>query len=266
MINILLIGDVFGEPGRRAIQALLPALISEHNISFVVTNVDNAAGGKGVTDKIAEELFQLPIDVMTAGNHVWEQVSIFPHLETHPILRPFNVQNQEKGKGYCVVESRAGIPVAVIHLQGRVFMEKKGKPMLSPFKAVEELLWEVRKKTNVILVDFHAEATAEKKALGWFLNGKVSCVVGTHTHIQTSDEEILPQGTAYMTDLGMTGPHLSVIGLDVEIALQRFLSDGTFKGFKVAKDRVRLEGLIVSIDETTGKALSVLRIRKDLPL
>lgn len=263
-MNILCIGDIFGEPGRRALNHFLPGLVRQYGIDFVLANADNAAGGKGITDKIAEELFKTPIDVITAGNHVWEQESVYPHLETHPILRPYNVLEKERGKGFCIVPSKKGLDVGVIHLQGRVFMEGKGPKMRSPFKAVEEVLKEMASQTKIILVDMHAEATAEKRVMGWFLNGRVSCVVGTHTHVQTADEQILPGGTAYITDLGMTGPHDSVIGLDIETATKRFLSDGEYKGFKVAKENVRLEGILIDVDEETGKARSVTRIRKVL--
>ncbi|OGQ04676.1 MAG: metallophosphoesterase [Deltaproteobacteria bacterium RIFCSPLOWO2_01_44_7] len=263
-MNILCIGDIFGEPGRRAVETWLSRLIDQHGIDFVIANVDNAAGGKGITDKVAEELFQYRIDVMTAGNHVWEQNSIFPHLETHPILRPYNLLEKNRGKGHCIVPSKKGLDVAVIHLQGKVFMDNKGPKMSSPFQAADALLKEIGNQTKIILVDLHAEATAEKRALAWYLDGRVTCVVGTHTHVQTCDEEILPRGTAYISDLGMTGPHRSVVGLDIEIAIKRFLSQGEFKGFKVAKEDVRLEGLLIDVDEESGRAISVNRIRKVL--
>lgn len=263
-MNILCIGDIFGEPGRQAVAQLLPRLVSQHGIDFVLANVDNAAGGKGVTDKIAEELFKTPIDVMTAGNHVWEQPSIFPYLEKQAILRPLNLVEKRAGHGFCILPSKKGFDVCVVHLQGRVFMEGKGPQMRSPLRAMDEFLNTLKSKPKIILVDLHAEATAEKRALGWYLDGRVTCVVGTHTHVQTADEQILPRGTAFMTDLGMTGPHHSVIGLDVETALKRFLSDGEFKKFKVAEGEARLEGLLIGVDEETGKARQVTRIRKDL--
>lgn len=263
-MNILLIGDVYGGPGRRGLETLLPDLIAREKIDFVIVNVDNAAGGKGITDKIANELFALPIDCMTAGNHVWEQQSIFPHLESHPILRPHNLTTQEKGKGFVTLQSKGGVPVTVVHLQGRVFMDNKGKVASSPFLAMDQLLSEVGNKTPIIIVDVHAEATAEKRAIAWYLDGRVTCVAGTHTHVQSADEEILPKGCAYITDLGMTGPHKSVIGLEVETALKRFLSDGKEKKFKVASEGVRLEGLLVAVDEVTGKARAVKRIREYL--
>lgn len=263
-MRVLFVGDIFGEPGRRAVVQLLPCLIQEHRIDFVVANADNAAGGKGVTDKIALELFQLPIDVMTAGNHIWEQSSVFPQLESHPILRPYNLTEPHIGKGFLIATAKNGVPVAVVHLQGTVFMENKGKKASNPFRAMDVLLKEIPPEIKIRLVDFHAEATAEKRALAWYLDGKISSLVGTHTHVQTCDEEIMPGGTAFITDLGMTGPHQSVIGLDIETALKRFTSGGEFKGFKVGKEGVRLEGLWVDIDETTGKAMSLGRIKERL--
>lgn len=263
-MRILFIGDIFGEPGRRAVEYWLPKLVEQHGLDFVLANVDNAAGGKGLTDKTCEELFKTPIDVMTAGNHIWEQASIIPHLSTHPIVRPHNIAEVSPGKGFTIVASKKGIDVGVIHLQGRVFMDNKGKKSTSPFKALDEILAELSRKTPIILVDVHAEATAEKRALAWYADGKISCLVGTHTHVQTADEEILPGGTAFITDLGMTGPHHSVIGIEIETALKRFLSNGEFKGFKVARENVRLEGLIVDVDEETGRAKSVMRIRKNV--
>lgn len=265
MIRVLFIGDICGRPGRQAVTELLPIIVQTEEIQFVVANADNAAGGKGMTEKTANELLALPIDVITAGNHVWEKKSIFPSLDLHPIVRPYNIKEKSPGKGYTIVKSKGGETVAVIHLQGRVFMEKKGRTSTSPFKAMDQLLAEIPQEVKIVLVDMHAEATAEKRALGWYLNGRVSCLVGTHTHVQTADEEILSGGTAYITDLGMTGPHHSVIGIEVQIALERFLSDGKCKKFKIAKEGVRLEGLIADIDEKTGRAVSVKRLRKSLP-
>lgn len=263
-MKVFFIGDIYGRPGRQAVEALLPKLIQQYKIDFVVANADNAAGGKGMTDKVCKELLALPIDVITAGNHIWEKDSIFPHLDSQPIVRPHNIEEKSPGLGWRLVPSKKQIPVAVVHLQGRVFMEEKGKKATSPFKAADQILQEVGTQTNIILVDFHAEATAEKRALSWYLDGRVSCLVGTHTHVQTTDDEIMPKGMAYITDLGMTGAHRSVIGLDVDIALKRFLSDGKYKGFKVATEDVRLHGLLVDIEEVEGKARSVQRIRESL--
>lgn len=263
-MKIFCIGDIFGEPGRAAVAHLLPPLVAKEGIDFVLANADNAAGGRGLTDKIAEELFRLGVDVITAGNHVWEQESIFPHLETKPVLRPHNLVEKGRGRGFCITPSRKGFDVLVIHLQGRVFMEGKGPQMRSPLRAMDDFLSSLSPKPKIILVDVHAEATAEKRVLGWYLDGRVSAVVGTHTHVQTSDEQILPKGTAYITDLGMTGPHQSVIGMDVETAVKRFLSEGQFRKLKVAEKDVRMEGLLIDIDEEAGFAKSVLRVRKTL--
>ena len=263
-MKILCVGDIFGEPGREALRRLLPGIISKHRIDFVLVNVDNAAGGKGLTDAIADELFQLPIHVMTAGNHIWEHNSIHGHLETHPILRPYNVEGKQRGKGFCIAAGTNGIPVGILHLQGRVFMESKGLKTDSPFRAVDGVLQELESQTRIIIVDVHAEATAEKKAIGWYLDGRVSAVIGTHTHVQTADEQILPHRTAYITDMGMTGPHGSIIGMDPEVALKRFLSDGQFKKFKVGKDNVQLQGVVIQIDEGNGAAVSIQRIQEKL--
>ncbi len=263
-MNILFIGDIFGSPGREALFARLPRIQQQHAIDFTLVNCDNAAGGKGITDKIADELFKLPIDVMTAGNHVWEQESIFGHLETHPILRAYNCRDPQPGKGACILKSRKGISIAVLHLQGCIFMESKGKETTNPLLAADAFLKTVPENVKIVLVDMHAEATAEKKAIAWYLDGRVSAVVGTHTHVQTTDDQILPKGTGYITDLGMTGPHQSVIGLDVEVALKRFLSDGKVKKFQVAKEGARLQGLVASIDEATGRCLSTKRVDEAL--
>ena len=263
-MKILCIGDVYGDPGRKALSYLLPPLVEQQAIDFVLVNVDNAAGGKGITDKIAEEILKLPIDCITTGNHVWEQPSIFPHLEKQSILRPLNLVEKGAGHGFCILSSKKGFEVCVVHVQGRVFMEGKGPQMRSPLRAMDDFLAGLKGKPKIILVDVHAEATAEKKVLAWYLDGRVSAVVGTHTHVQTADEEILPKGTAFITDVGMTGPHHSVIGMDVPTAVQRFLSDGQFKKFKVAEEDVRMEGLLIDIDEETGFAKSVLRVRKVL--
>ncbi len=263
-MKILCVGDVYGDPGRKALYHFLPRLIEQHTIDFVMVNVDNAAGGKGITDKIAEEILKLPIDCITTGNHVWEQPSIFPHLEKNSILRPLNLVEKGPGHGFCILPSKKGFEVCVVHLQGRVFMEGKGPQMRSPLRAMDDFLAGLKSKPKIILVDIHAEATAEKRVLAWYLDGRVSAVVGTHTHVQTADEEILPKGTATITDLGMTGPHHSVIGLDVGTAVNRFLSDGRFKKFKVAEEDIRLEGLLIDLDEETGSAKSVKRIRQIL--
>lgn len=262
-MNILILGDVFGRPGREALAKFLPSIIAENKIGFVIANTENAAGGRGVTPKVAEELFQSPIDVMTAGNHIWEHDAIHPYFNSHPMLRPYNVHESLPGSGSIVVASRTGMRVAVVSLQGQVLMDEKGKKAESPFLAMDRLIPELKKTSDVIIVDFHAETTSEKRALAWYVDGRVTVLVGTHTHVQTADEEIMPSGTAYISDLGMTGPHTSVIGLDRDVAIHRFLT-GDKKKFEVAKNGVRVEGVIVSIDDKTFNATSIRRFKRSI--
>ena len=259
-IRVLCIGDVFGKPGRDAMRVLLPRLIGEHNVDFVITNCENAAGGVGLTIDSAQELLSLPIDVLTSGNHIWRHKEILPFLERQPrLLRPLNYPTGAPGRGYAVCETAKGIKIGVINLIGRVFMD----PVPSPFEAVLPVIEEIQRETKVIIVDMHAEATSEKRAMGWYLAGKISAIYGTHTHVQTADEQVLPPGTCYITDVGMTGPHDSVIGMRTDIVLERFLTMLP-KSFTAATGGVRLNGIVFEIDETTGRGLSVLRI--DLPL
>ncbi len=258
-MKILCIGDIFGKPGRTVLKELLPGIIQKHNIDFVIVNGENAAGGKGITDKIAEELFELPIDVITSGNHIWEHESLYPYFDTHNILRPCNILEEMPGKGWTIVEKN-GAKIAVVSLQGEVFMDNKGPKVARPFPVIDELISKIKKETNNIIIDFHAEVTSEKRALAWFLDGRITALIGTHTHVQTADEHIMPQGMAYISDMGMTGPHASVIGLDKDIAINRFLT-GIKKGFKVAEGGVRLEGVVVDIDEGSGKARAIQRIQ-----
>ena len=263
-MNILCIGDIFGKPGRDAISKLLPKLIDQHRVDFVVVNGENAAGGKGITDKVAEELFKSPIDVITAGNHIWEHENLRPYFSTHPILRPLNVVDPTlPGRGYIVRKSRSGISVGVICIQGERIMEDKGAKVVSPFKIIKETIATVKGMSDVVVIDMHAETTSEKRAMAWFIDGEIAALVGTHTHVQTSDEEILPKGLAYISDLGMTGPHNSVIGLDKDVAIKRFIT-GDKKGYKVAEGDVRLEGVLITVDERTGKSTSIERIREKL--
>jgi len=258
-MNILAIGDIFGQPGREAIAALLPKIIAEHNIDFVIANAENAAGGRGLTPKVADELLSYPIDVMTAGNHIWEHDALHPYFDIHPILRPINVIERLPGRGW-LTKSKKGLNVAVVCLQGQIFMEDKGPAVSNPFRMMEAVLPEMKQKSDLVIVDFHAEATSEKRALAWFLDGKITGLFGTHTHVQTADAEIMPGGTAYISDLGMTGPHASVIGLEADTAIKRFLT-GERKHFKVAKDDVRLEGVIIDIDEKTRRPTSIERLQ-----
>lgn len=262
-MNILFIGDIYGSPGREAVKRELPELVAGREIDFVVANVDNAAGGKGATPDVIDELTGAGVHCFTSGNHIWEKETIFPYLDSKPIVRPYNTAKPERGRGFHILPTKNGngTPVAVVHLQGIAYMKEIGPKMISPFLVIDRLLEELRQTTPVILIDLHAEATAEKRALGWAIDGKASGLFGTHTHTQTADEQILPQGTAYITDVGMTGPHDSVIGLDTETALRRFRNPGKCKDFKVAKLGVRLEGVFLQVDATTGKTVAIERIR-----
>jgi 2',3'-cyclic-nucleotide 2'-phosphodiesterase len=260
--RILLIGDVFGRPGRRAVFETLPKLVETEKIDFVIVNGENAAGGKGVTPEICRLFFDAGCDVITTGNHVRDKKEIDSLLESEPrLLRPYNLPPSVPGAGTVVREGRDGQAVAVMNVMGRVHM--MGDDLESPFLAVRAKVEELRARTPIVVIDFHAEATSEKRALGWHLDGLATAVLGTHTHVQTADEEVLPQGTAYMTDVGMTGPHQSVIGLRTDLALERFVL-GKRGAFDVGKKDVRLCGALVDADEKTGKARSIRRIRCDL--
>ena len=255
-MKLLFVGDVIGKPGRRALRAQLGGLIDRHQIDYVVVNVENAAGGFGVTPAIFEELDNLPIDCMTTGNHVWDKKEGLPLLEDEPrLLRPANYPAENPGRGLHVGETAGGVPVATINLEGCVFM----KALDSPFRVADRLLAELDPRVKVVVVDFHAEATSEKQALGFYLDGRVSAVLGTHTHVPTADERILPAGTAFQTDVGMTGPYESVIGMRHGKVLARFLKQ-TPSPFEVAKRDVRLAGAVLDIDEETGKARSIERL------
>lgn len=255
-MKLLFVGDVFGKPGRRALQNLLPRLVDQHRADFVVVNVENSAGGFGVTPDILSELEPLGIHCYTSGNHIWDKKEGLELLDRLPnLLRPANYPEGNVGKGLYVGETAAGIPVAVLNLEGRVFMSS----LDCPFRAADRLLKSLDPKVKVVLVDFHAEATSEKQALGFFLDGRVSVVLGTHTHVPTADERILPQGTAFQTDAGMTGPYESIIGVRVDKIVKRFLQQ-TPTSFEVAKRDVRLAGAVIDVDETTGKARSIERL------
>lgn len=260
-MKILLIGDVVGAPGRDAVKALVPILRARHKIDFVVVNCENVAGGAGVTPKTAQELLSSPgVDVLTSGQHIWRYREIGPFLGEEPrLLRPVNYPPSCPGFGAYLYTGRNGLKVGVVNLLGRVFM---GETSLDdPFRVGMAKIEELKKQTPVVLVDMHAEATSEKIVMGWYLDGHVSAVVGTHTHIQTADERILPKGTAYLTDLGMTGPYDSVIGREIEPVMERFLS-GMPARFDVAKGNVKLCGAIVEVDEKTGKALKIERVQE----
>ncbi len=254
--KILFIGDIVGKPGRVAVRELLPALIEDYRIDLVVANCENAAAGFGVTRDIVEELFRSRVDVLTSGNHIWDKKEVLEFVEDYEtLLRPANYPDGVPGFGSVVVPSPTGSPIGVINLAGRVFMHSLDCPFRSAEKEIEKL----KKKTSTIVVDMHAEATSEKQALGWFLDGRVSAVLGTHTHVQTADERILPNGTAYITDLGMTGPFDSIIGTRKDVVLERFLRNMPNK-FDVARGDVRLQGIVLGVDQASGKALEIERL------
>ncbi len=253
-IRVLFVGDIVGRPGRNALKEWLPKWRKAQEIDFVVANGENAAGGMGITPKIFFELLGAGIDVITSGNHIWSKKEIYDTLETsNRLLRPANYPENVPGKGWSLHTIR-GIKSLIVNLEGRVFM----KSLQCPFKTMDDLLGKFDVK--IILIDFHAEATSEKIALGWYLDGRVTAVVGTHTHVQTSDETLLPGSTAYITDLGMTGPYHSVIGMKKEVVLHRFLTQMPLK-FEVASGKAAISGAVIEIDPGTGKAVSIQRLQ-----
>ncbi|MBI1909017.1 MAG: TIGR00282 family metallophosphoesterase [Deltaproteobacteria bacterium] len=257
-MKILLIGDIFGEPGREAVRLGLPSLIAEHKIDFVIANCENAAHGRGVTPKIANDLLAQKINVLTSGNHIWDQKEIMPYIqENRRLLKPANYPPGSPGQGACIYNDYMGVRVGVINLEGLVHMTPKD----CPFRTTDRILAEWQGQTDIVVVDMHAEATSEKRAIGWYLDGRVTAVIGTHTHVPTADEEILPGGTAVLTDVGMTGPYDSVIGLAKEVALKRFTSRIPEK-FEVALGDPRLSAVLIDADERSGKARSIQRIQK----
>lgn len=254
-MKILFVGDIVGACGREAFYRHLPGLRQEHALDMVVVNGENAAHGRGLTLNISEEFFEAGVDVITMGNHVWDNKDIFQILDYNPrVIRPANLPAGNPGRGSVVCEA-GGVHVGVLNLLGQVFMD----PCDSPFAAAERELEALRKQTDVILVDLHAEATSEKMAMGWFLDGRVSAVVGTHTHIQTADEKVLPKGTAYITDVGMTGAYYSVLGTDRKIVVDRFVTRLPQK-FALADGAAQLNAVVLDVDETTGKSRSIVRI------
>ena len=256
-MNILFIGDIFGSPGRDLIKKYLPDLRTEFAIDFCIANGENTAHGKGITEKQAAELFKCGIDCFTSGNHIWDNKKSLDYLKNEArILVPLNYSENSIGaKKYIAKVTNKKI--AVINLLGQVYMN----PVDSPFIALEKILPELKKETDIIFVDFHAEATAEKRALGFNFDGRISVLAGTHTHIQTADEEILPEGTAYITDVGMTGPHDSCIGIKKEIVLKK-MTTSMPQRFEIAEDGLQINAVVISVDETTGKAESIQRIRR----
>lgn len=255
-----MIGDIIGRPGRVIVERTVVRLREEYAIDAVIANCENAAGGAGVTPGIADELFRAGVDVLTSGNHVWRKREAFELLRLDPrVIRPANYPDGAPGTGSTVVETLSGEKVGVLNVMGRVFMEA----LDCPFRTAERELARLKLVTPIIIVDMHAEATSEKVAMGWFLDGKVSCVFGTHTHVPTADERILPQGTAFITDVGMTGPYDSVIGRKVDQILERFLSQLPHRS-EVADRNIQLRGLLIEVDPRTGRASSVERITRTL--
>ncbi|MBI4234524.1 MAG: TIGR00282 family metallophosphoesterase [Chloroflexi bacterium] len=254
-MRILMIGDAVGRPGRRAIQALVPSLRAEHKLDLVIANGENLAGGFGITLETAQELLRSGVDVITSGNHVWDQKEIIPYLgEELPLLRPLNYPPGVPGRGYI----KAG-ETLVVNLMGRVFMTA----LDCPFRSMDRLLGELAERTKVVVVDFHAEATSEKQAMGWYLDGRVSAVVGTHTHVPTADAAILPRGTAFVTDVGMVGPKNSIIGNDPQDVLGRFLTQ-TPRRLSVPGGPVSFNSVLLEVDESTGRALSITRLDREV--
>jgi metallophosphoesterase (TIGR00282 family) len=255
-MKLLFVGDVIGKPGRRALHNILPRMVDRHRADYVVVNVENSAGGFGVTPDVLAEIADLPIDCYTSGNHIWDKKEGIELLDREKrLLRPANYPDGNPGHGLYVGETAAGIKVATINLEGRVYMSN----LDSPFLVADRLLQQLDPKIKVIFVDFHAEVTSEKQAMGFYLDGRVSAVIGTHTHVQTADERVLPNGTGFLTDVGMTGPYESVIGMRTDRVLKRFLLQ-THASFEVAKRDVRLAGAVVDIDEDTGKARGIERL------
>jgi metallophosphoesterase (TIGR00282 family) len=263
-VKLLFIGDIVGRPGREAVKILLPKLRERHALAFVIANGENAAGGSGITPKTAEEIFAAGVDVITSGDHLWDQKEVMELLAAEKrFLRPLNYPAGTPGQGSGVFEVQSPkskvqspISVAVLNAQGRTFMQP---PLDNPFLLAADEVKRLRERTKIIFVDFHAEATSEKIAFARYLDGQVSAVVGTHTHVQTADEQIFPGGTAYLTDAGFTGPHESVLGRDIEPVVQRFLT-GMPQRFEVAKERVILHGAVIEIDDASGKAIKIQRV------
>ena len=257
MIRILFIGDIVGRPGRDLVRHGLQAIVEHHQIDFVIANAENAAAGFGITREIGDQLLDYGIDVMTSGNHIWDKKEALDYIGTEPrLLRPANYPAGAPGNGSYLARTREGRSVGVVNVMGRVFMLTIDDPFAVVLREIEAM----KQRTRIVFVDFHAEATSEKIAMGWHLDGKVTAVVGTHTHVQTADERILPKGTAYLTDVGMVGPTESVIGIKKEIAIEKFLSQMP-RRFEVAPGPCVFSAVLLDVDTTVGKALSIERLR-----
>jgi metallophosphoesterase (TIGR00282 family) len=260
-VKLLFIADIVGQPGRRAVKELVPKLREQLHLDFVIANGENAAGGSGITGKTAEEIFSAGVNVITSGDHLWDQKEVTELLEREPrFIRPLNYPPGTPGQGSTVVAIQGRSSLGIINLQGRTFLQALDNPFHVARAEVERL----RQHTSMIFIDFHAEATSEKVALARMLDGRVSAVIGTHTHVQTADEQIFPGGTAFLCDAGFTGPHESVIGREIEPVIQRFLTSMPQK-FEVAKRRVLLQGAMLEIDEQSGRATKIKRISEPAP-
>lgn len=259
MLKILFIGDIVGKPGRKIIKSCLNEIIKEEETDLVIANGENSAGGFGITYDVSQELLSSGVDVITLGNHTWDNREISRVLEDEPkVVRPENYPENTPGQGYYITETAKGVLVGVVNLLGLVFLE----PLRCPFRVADECLNKLKKKTNVVIVDFHAETTSEKAALGWYLDGRATAVLGTHTHIPTADERILPKGTGYITDVGMTGPLDSVLGINSEIVITKFLTKRPIR-FEVASGPIKLDGVVLEVNEY-GLTTSIKRIQRHL--
>lgn len=260
MIRFLFIGDIVGRPGRDLVRRGVAALRDYHQLDLVIANAENAAAGFGITRDLGEQILDAGVDVMTSGNHIWDKKEAIDYIGIEPrLLRPLNFPAGVPGNGSYIARTDSGVSVGVVNAMGRVFMLNIDDPFAGVLREVEK----VKQRARIVFVDFHAEATSEKIAMGWHLDGKVTAVVGTHTHVQTADDRILPKGTAYLTDVGMTGPHDSIIGVEVEPALSRFLT-GMPARFETATANPRLNGVIIEADESTGLATDIERISYSL--
>jgi len=255
-LKILFLGDIVGRPGRRAIHELLPAIKKKYEPRFTIANGENAAGGNGITEEIADDLCSAGIDVLTMGNHVWDNKDIYNFIDRdYRIIRPANYPPDSPGSGYTLAR-KANCQIGVVNLSGRVFMP----PLDCPFRAVDQIIPLLKNETPIIIIDFHAEATSEKNALGWYVDGRATAVVGTHTHIQTADERILPRETAYITDVGMTGPRDSILGVRTDLVLDKLIGLRPVR-FEVASGPLQLNAVAIEVDECSGRAREILRIQ-----
>ncbi|MCK9314505.1 MAG: TIGR00282 family metallophosphoesterase [Methanocorpusculum sp.] len=260
-MNILVIADIVGRPGRRAIKGLLPGIQKQENIDFVIANAENAAGGRGLTRQVMNELLGSGIDVLTMGNHVWDNKEIYSFVDDEfRLVRPVNFPPYCPGQGYHVYTGGINKKIAVINAMGRIFLP----PLDCPFRTVEQVIEEVKELSDIIIIDFHAEATSEKLAMGYYLDGKVTAVLGTHTHIQTADERILPRGTAYITDLGMTGPQESILGMDKDMVINKIIYQRPVR-LEVAGGTAILQGVILRTDDSNNQVREIIRVSSTLP-